>query len=107
MVDTPEVSLAKAEHAAAHVNEKFNLARESIRSADFLVSPVAATVYSAGHAVLPVHAGTVLGVDGRVQDTPEVAIAKAQHAAAHIHEKLVHAHHGSADFLVAHPTFVY
>lgn len=98
VVDTPEVALAKAEHAAAHINEKINLAQEAARSADY--SHVVA--YAAPAAVIgktldvqPAIAtnlipGAPIGPDGRVVDTLEVALAKAEHAAAHINERIGH-----------------
>ncbi|XP_011688318.1 PREDICTED: cuticle protein 18.7-like [Wasmannia auropunctata] len=105
VVDTAEVALAKAEHAAAHVNEKINLAAEAARSADQHVlayvapSDVAVAVDAAAGAQLvqPVAVtaklvpGAPIGLDGRVVDTPEVALAKAEHAAAHVNERLGHA----------------
>lgn len=100
VVDTPEVALAKAEHAAAHINEKINLAAETIRSADHhvlaYVAPSNAAVVDGAQLVQPVAVttklvpGAPIGPDGRVVDTPEVALAKAEHAAAHINEKLSH-----------------
>lgn len=111
VVDTPEVAHAKAEHEAAHVNEKINLAHEAHKSADhytYSAAPaVVATSYHSNayaslpvvaasyHAVAPVVAHHVvpaapLGHDGRVVDTPEVAHAKAAHAAAHAEAKSAH-----------------
>ncbi|KAL0126758.1 hypothetical protein PUN28_005254 [Cardiocondyla obscurior] len=100
VVDTPEVALAKAEHAAAHVNEKINLAAEAVRSADqhvlAYVAPSDAAVVESAELVQPVAVaaklvpGAPIGPDGRVVDTPEVALAKAEHAAAHVNEKLGH-----------------
>ncbi|XP_011877669.1 PREDICTED: uncharacterized protein LOC105567415 [Vollenhovia emeryi] len=101
VVDTAEVALAKAEHAAAHVNEKINLAAEAVRSADqhvlaYVAPSSAAVIGSAAQLVEPVAVttklvpGAPIGLDGRVVDTPEVALAKAEHAAAHINEKLSH-----------------
>ncbi|RLU19292.1 hypothetical protein DMN91_007849 [Ooceraea biroi] len=100
VVDTPEVALAKAEHAAAHINEKINLAQEAVKSADQHVITYAApgsvtTVLGGSELVQPVVAtklvpGAPIGLDGRVVDTPEVALAKAEHAAAHINERLGH-----------------
>ncbi|KAI4485039.1 hypothetical protein M0802_012845 [Mischocyttarus mexicanus] len=37
VVDTPEVAVAKAEHAAAHINERINLANEAVKSAEVIV----------------------------------------------------------------------
>lgn len=96
-MDTAEVALAKAEHAAAHINEKINLAQEAVRSADVLtyVAPNVAVIGGA-QLVEPVAVATKLvpgapiGLDGRVVDTPEVALAKAEHAAAHVNEKFSH-----------------
>jgi len=100
VVDTAEVALAKAEHAAAHVNEKINLAAEAARSADqhvlAYVAPSNVAVVDSAQLVQPVAVttklvpGAPIGLDGRVVDTPEVALAKAEHAAAHINEKLGH-----------------
>lgn len=100
VIDTPEVAFAKAEHAAAHVNEKINLAAEAARSADqhvlAYVAPSDAAVVGSAQLVQPVAVttklvpGAPIGLDGRVVDTPEVALAKAEHAAAHINEKLGH-----------------
>lgn len=65
-----------------------------------LASPVA-TVYSAGPAVYSaavpvitkVHqpAQVIVKPDGTLEDTPEVAAAKAQHYVAHQQEKALHA----------------
>lgn len=88
--------MAKAEHAAAHVNERINLAQEAVRSADVLayVAPANVAVIGRAQLVEPVAtksvAGAPIGLDGRVVDTPEVALAKAEHAAAYINEKLSH-----------------
>jgi len=101
VVDTAEVALAKAEHAAAHVNEKINLATEAARSADqhvlaYVAPSNVAAVIDGTQLVQPVAVttklvpGAPIGLDGRVVDTPEVALAKAEHAAAHINEKLGH-----------------
>ncbi|XP_012233457.1 cuticle protein 18.7 [Linepithema humile] len=99
VVDTTEVSLAKAEHAAAHANERINLAKEAARSADHVlayVAPADVAVIGRSQLVQPIAVATKLvpgapiGLDGRVVDTPEVALAKAEHAAAHINEKLGH-----------------
>lgn len=101
VVDTAEVALAKAEHAAAHINEKINLAAEAAKSADQPVLAYVApssnvAVIDGAQLVQPVAVatnvipGAPIGPDGRVIDTPEVALAKAEHAAAHIHEKLSH-----------------
>ncbi|XP_043274855.1 cuticle protein 2-like [Venturia canescens] len=102
VVDTPEVSFAKAEHAAAHLNEKLNLAKEAVKSADYVAyaaspliapAPLIATTYSAPLAAQLTKytaGGAPIGLDGRVVDTPEVAYAKAEHAAAHINHNLEH-----------------
>lgn len=92
VVDTPEVALAKAEHAAAHINERITLANEAVKSADVIAyaSPViAAAPNTLGSiAVAKLVPPAPIGPDGRVIDTPEVALAKAEHAAAHINQKL-------------------
>ncbi|XP_024939286.1 cuticle protein 18.7 [Cephus cinctus] len=134
VVDTPEVSVAKAEHAAAHVNERVALANEVVKSADVLTyaTPIARTVtpvvgapgviatYSTPTvAVGPLSvAGSLtyarvipaapVGPDGRVVDTPEVAVAKAEHAAAHINERVSLANEAvkSADLLTVNPAVV-
>ncbi|XP_036148351.1 cuticle protein 18.7 [Monomorium pharaonis] len=100
VVDTAEVALAKAEHAAAHVNEKINLAAEAAKSAEHVLAYVAPSpgvaVVEGAQLVQPVAVATKLvpgapiGPDGRVVDTPEVALAKAEHAAAHVNEQLSH-----------------
>jgi len=98
VVDTPEVTLAKAEHAAAHINERINLAHEAVKSADqHVINYVApGAILGTSELVQPVALATKLvpgapiGLDGRVVDTPEVALAKAEHAAAHINERLGH-----------------
>lgn len=73
VVDTPEVASAKADHAAAQQNERVNLAQQEARAA-------------AGPPNDPSD-GAPVGPDGRVVDTNEVALAKAQHANAHLAEK--------------------
>ncbi|XP_015429388.1 PREDICTED: cuticle protein 18.7-like [Dufourea novaeangliae] len=91
VVDTPEVAYAKAEHAAAHINERITLANEAVRSADHLIaytSPVLATSNLENLSIAKIVPSAPIGPDGRVVDTPEVAYAKAEHAAAHINEKL-------------------
>ncbi|XP_020710666.2 cuticle protein 2-like [Athalia rosae] len=50
VVDTPEVAHAKAEHAAAHINEKVTLANEAVNSADHVVVHAAAAAAATGHA---------------------------------------------------------
>ncbi|XP_078041287.1 uncharacterized protein LOC144472241 [Augochlora pura] len=91
VVDTPEVALAKAEHAAAHINERITLANEAVKSADQVIayaSPVLTTSDLETVAIAKIVPPAPLGPDGRVVDTPEVALAKAEHAAAHINEKI-------------------
>lgn len=103
------------------MNERINLNREALRSADAIVStPVAAAPLAiaapaalpvAAPAVLPVVAPatlplaapvtTVLAADGRPLDTPEVAIAKASHLAAHYNERILHASEANRNFLAA------
>lgn len=90
MVDTPEVAQAKAEHEAAHINQKIDLANEAVKSADHVVA-YSVPLASKAHLVQPVAttlvSGAPIGLDGRVVDTPEVALAKAEHAAAHVNER--------------------
>ncbi|XP_076651991.1 uncharacterized protein LOC143358603 [Halictus rubicundus] len=109
VVDTAEVAVAKAAHAAAQVNERINLANEAVRSTlagqDAVINPVStlvsagpavstlvgagpavSTLVGAGQAVLV--PGSPIGPDGRVVDTAEVAVAKAAHAAAQINERV-------------------
>ncbi|XP_014602766.1 PREDICTED: altered inheritance of mitochondria protein 3-like [Polistes canadensis] len=98
VVDTPEVAVAKAEHAAAHINERINLANEAVKSAEVIVpatygASIATPVIAA--SAVPIIApatkivsGAPIGIDGRVVDTPEVAVAKAEHAAAQANERL-------------------
>lgn len=90
VVDTPEVAFAKAEHAAAHINERITLANEAVKSADLVAypSPILATDGLGTVAIAKLISPAPLGPDGRVVDTPEVALAKAEHAAAHINEKI-------------------
>lgn len=61
VVDTPEVAAAKAAHAAAHINERINLANEVARSGGDTLdsSDVAGS-----------------DPDGRLLDTPEVAAGR-------------------------------
>ncbi|OAD57423.1 hypothetical protein WN48_01974 [Eufriesea mexicana] len=108
--DTPEVAAAKAAHAAAQINERINLANEAARSSATLVTatPTVTVPLVASNAV--VVPGAPIGPDGRVQDTPEVAVAKAAHATAHLNEKLTLATEAakSADVLtVAGPALAY
>ncbi|KOC71245.1 hypothetical protein WH47_00925 [Habropoda laboriosa] len=109
--DTPEVAAAKAAHAAAQLNERINLANEAARSSATLVAAAPATVtvplVASNAVVVP---GAPIGPDGRVQDTPEVAVAKAAHVNAHLNEKLNLANEAvkSADVLaVAGPALAY
>lgn len=83
VVDTPEVAAARVAHVAAHVNEKISLANEAARSSDN-VSDSPETTVSA--VTVP---DAVVGPDGRVLDTPEVAAARAAHTAAHVNERIL------------------
>lgn len=109
--DTLEVAAAKAAHAAAQINERINLANEAVRSSGTIVAAAPATVtvplVASNAVVVP---GAPIGPDGRVQDTPEVAVAKVAHATAHLNEKLNLATEAakSADVLaVAGPALAY
>ncbi|XP_076757477.1 uncharacterized protein LOC143427323 [Xylocopa sonorina] len=108
--DTPEVAAAKAAHAAAQFNERINLANEAVRSSGTIVTSaptVTVPLVAANTVVVP---GAPIGPDGRVQDTPEVAVAKAAHVSAHLNEKLNLATEAakSADVLaVAGPALAY
>ncbi|CAL7942018.1 unnamed protein product [Xylocopa violacea] len=107
--DTPEVAAAKAAHAAAQFNERINLANEAARSSGTIVTsaPTVTVPLVANTVVVP---GAPIGPDGRVQDTPEVAVAKAAHVSAHLNEKLNLATEAakSADVLaVAGPALAY
>ncbi|XP_034185404.1 uncharacterized protein LOC117606705 isoform X1 [Osmia lignaria lignaria] len=100
--DTQEVAAARAAHAAAQINERINLANEAVRSGAIVTGPSLAVPLVVPRAPI--------GPDGRVQDTPEVAVAKAAHATAHLNEKLNLATESakSADVLaVAGPAFAY
>ncbi|XP_011310451.1 cuticle protein 18.7 [Fopius arisanus] len=85
VVDTPEVSLAKAEHAAAHLNEQL---RSTSPIATYTSPIIAPAIVSPLPVITKAQSGAPIGLDGRVVDTPEVALAKAEHAAAHINAKL-------------------
>lgn len=91
VLDTPEVAVAKAEHAAAHLNERLKLADEAARSSGGLQAVVkqSSLVVAAPGVLVP---GAPIGQDGRVVDTPEVAVAKAAHAAAQANERINLAH---------------
>lgn len=126
VVDTPEVAVAKAEHAAAHINEKVTLAHEAVKSADVVAyaaapavvsaysapavvsaysaysAPAVVSSYAAPHLVRVGHGAAPTGIDGRVVDTPEVAVAKAEHAAAHINEKVTLAHEAAKNYASAY-----
>lgn len=74
VLDTPEVAQAKAAHFAQHAYESV---RNNLGSAAaYSYSPLAYVHF------LPYGAAPI-GADGRVIDTPEVAIAKAAHLNAH------------------------
>ncbi|XP_025602740.2 cuticle protein 18.7-like [Athalia rosae] len=47
VVDTPEVAVAKAAHAAAHVNEKVALVNEATRNYAAYASPAIVSTYNA------------------------------------------------------------
>lgn len=88
VLDTPEVAVAKAEHAAAHLNERLKLADEAARSGAGLQQvqvKQSSLLIAAPNVLVP---GAPLGPDGRVVDTPEVAVAKAAHAAAQVNERI-------------------
>uniref|UniRef100_A0A6V7JQW5 Uncharacterized protein n=1 Tax=Bracon brevicornis TaxID=1563983 RepID=A0A6V7JQW5_9HYME len=80
VIDTPEVTAAKAEHAAAQQNQRANLANQEARAS----------------ASSSEDGGAPIGPDGRVVDTPEVALAKAQHANAQLAEKVNQANAAAA-----------
>ncbi|XP_043274844.1 histidine-rich protein PFHRP-II-like [Venturia canescens] len=97
-------------HHYAHVVHAAPAVLASYQSNAYASVPVATSHVSSEasyHAALPVHQvvapvayakivpAAPLGADGRVVDTPEVAHAKAAHAAAHAHEKLSHSHEDS------------
>ncbi|XP_054009909.1 cuticle protein 18.7-like [Hylaeus anthracinus] len=88
VLDTAEVAVAKAEHAAAHLNERLNLANEAARSVSASVQTLVqpGSVVLAGPSLLV--PGAPIGPDGRVVDTAEVAVAKAAHAAAQTNERI-------------------
>ncbi|XP_043274868.1 cuticle protein 18.7-like [Venturia canescens] len=102
VVDTPEVAIAKIQHAAAQLNERSHLANAATRSGDLagllvsqsgllraLASPdLGGASLALASLVSDSPDGAPVGSDGRVVDTPAVAHAKAQHAVAHLHEKL-------------------
>lgn len=93
VLDTPEVAVAKAEHAAAHLNERLKLADEAARSGGVPSSSQATVTLKQPSLLVAAPAsvlvpGAPLGPDGRVVDTPEVAVAKAAHAAAQANERL-------------------
>ncbi|XP_043602058.1 cuticle protein 18.7-like [Bombus pyrosoma] len=88
VLDTPEVAVAKAEHAAAHLNERLKLADEAARSGAGLQQVQvkrSSLLIAAPNVLVP---GAPIGPDGRVVDTPEVAVAKAAHAAAQVNERI-------------------
>ncbi|XP_076183695.1 uncharacterized protein LOC143155159 [Ptiloglossa arizonensis] len=108
--DTPEVAAAKAAHAVAQINERINLANEAVRSSGTLVAAAPAVTVPLVATNAVVVSGAPIGPDGRVLDTPEVAVAKAAHASAHLNEKLnlVNEATKSADVLaVAGPALAY
>ncbi|XP_031830389.1 uncharacterized protein LOC116426066 [Nomia melanderi] len=90
VLDTPEVAIAKAEHAAAQLNERISLANEAARSSlaplqPAVINPASVVVGAPAAVLIP---GAPLGPDGRVVDTAEVAVAKAAHAAAQVNERI-------------------
>ncbi|CAD6237451.1 GSCOCG00002320001-RA-CDS, partial [Cotesia congregata] len=99
VVDTPEVAFAKAEHAAAHLNERLNhVSAQSPVAAEHAAAHLNEQLesHSADSNILTyklakLQPGAPIGLDGRVLETPEVALARAEHAAAHINERLNHA----------------
>lgn len=110
-----------ASHAAAHINEHLNLNREALRSADAIIAAPIATaalapapiaLQAAAPIALPAAApiaiaprlsygGVVLAGDNRPLDTPEVALAKASHFAAHHNERLIQANEATRNFLLS------
>lgn len=88
VLDTPEVAVAKAEHAAAQLNERLTLADEAVRSSGVVGQRIVAQqpILLAGQRLLV--PGAPIGPDGRVVDTAEVAVAKAAHAAAQVNERI-------------------
>lgn len=67
VVDTAEVAAAKAAHAAAHTNQRIQLAREAARSA------ASDSPKIADNAVVKTTPEAAIGSNGRILDTPEVA----------------------------------
>ncbi|XP_034185405.1 uncharacterized protein LOC117606705 isoform X2 [Osmia lignaria lignaria] len=87
VLDTQEVAVARAEHAAAHINERLKLADEAARSSDGNLALVkqSSLLLASPRILVP---GAPIGPDGRVLDTPEVAVARAAHAAAQVNERI-------------------
>lgn len=80
VVDTAEVTAAKLAHAAAHVNERLNLANEAARSAG-----VSETVdHHHGNVIIT----TESAADRRVLRPMEVSTAKTIHAIEHDRRKI-------------------
>lgn len=80
VLDTPEVAAAKAAHFSQYAYEA---ARNTLGYTGYAYVPAAyhATPIVAYHAIS--YGAAPLGADGRVVDTPEVALAKAAHFNAH------------------------
>lgn len=92
-LDTPEVAHAKAAHFAAHAEAHSRNAHvhvPAVYAGHAVAAPVAYAGHYGGHYAGPQHI-PVIGPHGVPLDTPEVAHARAAHAAAH-HEAAARSH---------------
>ncbi|XP_011175642.1 cuticle protein 18.7 [Solenopsis invicta] len=79
--DDPEVT-------AAHDDERTRVANEAARSVVGLLRGRQSSSLVRYDAPPILTSSAPLGADGRVVDTPEVAVAKAAHATAHVNERI-------------------
>ncbi|XP_033222239.1 uncharacterized protein LOC117176214 [Belonocnema kinseyi] len=102
VLDTPEVSAAKTEHAVAHLNERINLANEAVRSADvpinlLPVSGLGAVITTSGVVPLGLDVSelvkngvpaALLNLEGRLLENSELRLTRAEQAISQLSEKL-------------------
>ncbi|XP_063995431.1 cuticle protein 18.7-like [Diachasmimorpha longicaudata] len=92
VIETPEVAHAKAAHLQAHAQEAAKAAHgHAYDAVVYQYSPV----HSYGY-----QSAAPLGHDGRVIETPEVALAKAAHLQAHAQEAAKHGYGHAHDAVV-------
>lgn len=101
VLDTPEVSAAKTEHAVAHLNERINLANEAVRSDVPInlipVSGLGALITTSGIVPLGLDISelvrngvptAILNLESRLLENSNLRLTRAEQAISQLSEKL-------------------